>query len=319
MEWLWWCLGIALGLLAVALLTSLVCFFMVFYSPKRKPLGPDEYEIPEGEIYEVFREQMISWMKGIRSMSHEDVEIFSFDGLRLKGKYYELRQGAPMEILFHGYQGNAERDLCGAVERCFALGRNALIVNQRASGPSDGHVITFGINERRDCRSWIDYAIERFGGDVQIMITGISMGAATVMMTAGEPLPENVVGVLADCGYTSAKDIIKKVIRDMKLPADVFYPFVKLGARIFGGFNLEESSPKEAMKHCKLPIIFVHGDADDFVPYDMSRQLYDACISERKVLITVRGAGHGLAYPVDKEGYVARLREIDEDWQFIKA
>ena len=307
-------LWIALALLAVALITSFVCFMMVFYSPSRKPLGPDEYEIPEGEIYEVFREDMIAWTKAIRAMPQEDVEITSHDGLTLRGKYYEKAPTLPIEILFHGYKGNAERDLCGAVERAFSVNRNALIVNHRAAGPSDGHVISFGINERRDCLAWVDYAIKKFGKDVKLVITGISMGAATVMMASGEDLPDNVISVLADCGYTSPKEIICKVVKDMKLPVKLLYPFIKLGARIFGRFDLEEASPIEAMKRCKVPIVFVHGDADDFVPHDMSERLYEACASEKKRFISVPGAGHGLAFPVDRESYVNQLNEVYDEW-----
>ena len=315
MHWSLWCLSIGAGVLAVVLLTSLVCFMMVFYSRKRKPLGEDEYEIPPGEIYEVFREDMIAWTKEVRSMPHEDIEITSHDGLTLRGRYYECEAGAPVEILFHGYKGNAERDLCGAVERAFKVRRNALIVDHRAAGFSDGHVISFGINERRDCLGWIEKVIERFGDDVKIVITGISMGAATVMMAAGEEdLPKNVISVLADCGYTSPKEIISKVVKDMKLPARVFYPFIKLGARIYGRFDLEETSPIDAMKKCSVPIVFVHGDTDDFVPYDMSVRLCEACASEKKILMTVKGAGHGLAYPVDREGYVNKLNEIYDEW-----
>ena len=314
MEVVWWILGIAAALAVICLITSFICFMMVFRAPKRRVLGENEYEIPEGDIYEVFRDEMVGWIKSIRNMPHEDVSITSFDGLTLRGKYYEQNNGAPIEIMFHGYKGNAERDLCGAVERAFSVGRNALIVDQRGSGRSDGNVITFGINERRDCLSWIDFAINKFGADTKIMITGISMGAATVMMASGEELPTNVIGTLADCGYTSAKEIIKKVITEMKLPADILYPFVKLGARIFGRFDLEETSPLEAMNNCKVPVIFVHGDDDAFVPYDMSVHLHEACASDKKILITIKGAGHGLAYPVDKEGYINQLCALNEEW-----
>lgn len=314
MHWSLWCLLVCAVLLVLALITSLVCFLMVFYSKKRVPLGEDEYAIPPGEIYEVFREEMIGWTKEVRSLPHEDIEITSHDGLTLRGRYYECEAGAPVEILFHGYKGNAERDLCGAVERAFKVRRNALIVDHRAAGFSDGHVISFGINERRDCLGWIEKVIERFGTDVKIVITGISMGAATVMMAAGEDLPSNVISVLADCGYTSPKEIISKVLKDMKLPAKIFYPFIKLGARIYGGFDLEEASPIEAMKRCSVPIVFVHGDTDDFVPYDMSVRLYNECASEKKILMTVKGAGHGLAYPVDREGYVNKLNKIYDEW-----
>ena len=101
----------------------------------------------------------------------------------------------------------------------------------------------------------------------------------------------------------------------MGLPVDILYPFVKLGARIFGRFDLEETSPLEAVSRTKIPIIFVHGDTDAFVPHEMSARLYEACSSDKKVLITVPGAGHGLAYPTDKDGYVEHLLKINDEWK----
>ena len=307
--------GAILGVATLLFLVTLYCFFKVFYSPKRHLPRPDEYPIPEGDIYEAHRDQITAWTKEIREAKYERFSIKSFDGLTLRGKYFEYAPGAPLEILFHGYRGNAERDLCGGVARCFALGRSALIVDHRAAGESDGHVITFGINERRDCLSWIDFAVSHFGSDVKIIITGVSMGAATVMMTAAEKLPSNVVCALADCGYTSAEEIIKKIVAEMKLPPRLIYPFITLGARIFGRFNLNETSPIEAMKNAKIPVIFIHGEPDAFVPCDMSRRLHEACITQKK-LVTVPGAGHGLAFPVDQEGYVEALRQFEIECKF---
>lgn len=307
----------ALGaLLLLVLVTAWICFVRVFYAPKRKVLGADEYDIPPGEIYESYRDEMIAWTKEARTLPHEEMTITTSDGLTLRGSYYECKVGAPIEILFHGYQGNAERDLAGGIGRCFALGRNALLVNQRASGSSDGHVITFGIKECKDCLVWVDHVLARFGEDTKIILTGMSMGAATVMMAAGETLPDNVVCVLADCGYTSARDIIRKIIREMHLPDGILYPFVKLGARLFGRFSLDSNSPLAAMKRCRLPIIFIHGEADDFVPCEMSRTLYEACRAPKK-LVTVPHAGHGLAFPVDKEGYLAALRDFQNECGFL--
>ncbi len=300
----------------LVLLTAFICYMKVFYAPPFKKPAEDEYEIPEGEIYEVFRDEMVGWVKEVRSMNGEHISIKSFDGLILSGMYYEYEKGAITELLFHGYQGYAERDLSGGVHRCFALGRNALIIDQRAHGESDGMTITFGINEAKDCLAWIDYAVKRFGEDSKLIITGVSMGAATVMLAAGKKLPENVVCVLADCGYTSAEEIIKKVIDEMGLPSNILYPFVKLGAKLFGNFDPDENSPLEAMKKSKVPVIFIHGDDDAFVPCDMSRRLYEACASEKKKLVTVKGAGHGLAFPVDKELYLSSLREFQEECGF---
>ena len=309
-----WLLVFSGSILFITLLTSFICFYKVFYSPKRKILGEDEYEIPDGEIYEVFRDDIIAWTKQARSLAHEDMEITSYDGLTLRGKYYEYKKGAITELLFHGYQGNAERDLSGGIERCFALGRNALIIDNRASGTSDGSVITFGVREKRDVLSWVDFSIRHFGEDVKLVLTGVSMGAATVLMSSGEPLPKNVVCVLADCPYSSQKEIIKKVIRDMKLPDKLLYPFVKLGARIFGGFNLEEDTPIEAMTRCSVPIILIHGDTDAFVPHVMSDELYDACSSQHKRNVKIPGAGHGLAFPVGKEAYINALADFENEW-----
>jgi pimeloyl-ACP methyl ester carboxylesterase len=177
--------------------------------------------------------------------------------------------------MFHGYRGTSEKDLSGGIQRCRKLGHSAFIVDQRCSRESEGDVITFGIKEHRDCLSWVAFMVEHFGPDVRIILCGISMGAATVMTAAGCPLPQNVVGVLADCGFTSAEEIIKRVAGLMKMPPNLSYPFVRLGARIFGGFDLNADSALEAAKRCKLPLMLVHGEEDDFVPCEMSRRIYD--------------------------------------------
>ena len=301
---LWTLLSIAAFLALLVLITSFVCFCMTFYTSRRNEPDAEESPVPPDKVYEPFREQILTWIRETRALPRQSVEITSHDGLRLTGFYYEYEKGAPIEILFHGYRGNAERDLSGGVTRCFSLGRSALIVDQRAAGRSDGHVISFGINESLDCVRWVDYVVNNIDKDAKIIITGISMGAATVLMAATYPLPANVVGVLADCGYTSAKDIIKKVLCDMKLSPDFFYPFVKLGARIFGGFNLDKYSPIESMKKCQLPVIFFHGDTDDFVPHYMSVENFEACTSQLKRMVTIEGAGHGLAFPINQEKYL---------------
>lgn len=300
---------ILLILAILVLVASYICYRIVFYAAPTAPLGPDEFDIPHGEIYEPHRDTMIRWMKAVRQMARQDVTIQSFDGLKLTGSYYEYEPGAVTELMFHGYRGSAERDLCGGVHRAFCLGHNVLIVDQRTSCRSEGNTISFGINEHRDCLAWIDFAIDFLGPDVKLILTGISMGAATVLMAAGRELPENVVGVLADCGYHSAKAIICKCAKDMKLPPKLVYPFIKLGAKIFGHFDLEEYSPIEAMKSCKLPVIFFHGDADDFVPCEMSWENYNACVSPKKLVIT-RGAGHGLCYVIEPKQYLQEVADF---------
>ena len=302
---------ITLGaLILLALIAAAALFLKIFYAVRKKPKNLADFPLPEGEVYAPHHEQMIQWIKEIRAMERKSVSVTSFDGLTLHGTYYEFEKGAPTEILFHGYRGSAERDLCGGVHRCFEIGHNALIVDQRSAGKSEGHVITFGARESRDCLAWIDFVIHSIDKDARIILTGISMGAATVMLAASKNLPENVIGVLADCGYTSTRAIIQKVIRDMKLPAKPIYPFVRLGARLFGGFDPDADSPIESMKKCKLPVIFFHGDTDDFVPCYMSEENFAACAAEKKRLSVIHGAGHGLCFVVDPETYFRELRDF---------
>ena len=300
------------SLLAAILLISYITFRMGFYADRKKMAESGEENLPEGEIYEPYWDAMRAWLRETRATPHEVFSIRSFDGLTLQGKYYEYAPGAPIEVMFHGYRGNAERDLCGGMQRCFRLGHSALIVDQRCSGASGGNVITFGIREHRDCLSWVDFAVSHFGPEVRLILTGISMGASTVLMAGGRELPKNVIGILADCGFTSAKEIIQDVLSKTKLPPRLMYPFVKLGARIYGHFDLEEWSAIEAVKLCKVPVIFFHGEADDYVPCWMSKKNYEACPS-RKTLVLVPDAGHGLSYPSAQEEYLNHVARFFEE------
>lgn len=306
----WIILGAIALLIFLALLTAFICYRIVFYCPKRNPLKEDEESIPDGEIYEPYREDFVYWRKTVKTFPHKDVEVKSFDGLTLRGKYFEFAPGAPIELMMHGYRGDGERDLSGGVLRCFNLNRSVLLIDHRACGKSDGKTTTFGIKESKDCLSWINFIINNIDKNAKIILTGVSMGATTAMIASSMDLPKNVVGILADCGFTSAKDIIIKVVKDLKLPPKLFYPFIKLGAKLFGRFDLEQISPITALKNCKLPILFLHGKSDDFVPCYMSQQNYDACTSPDKRLVLFDGAGHGLCYMTDQKKYMDELNDF---------
>ena len=245
--------------------------------------------------------QFVSYMFLHGSFTHLFFNMFA---LWMFGRTLEYELGTKRFLTYYF--------VSGGVERAFDVGHNALLIDHRASGLSDGHVITFGIKERDDCLRWIDFVIKQFGKDVEIILTGISMGAATVLMVSNENLPNNVKYILADCGYTSPKEIIYKVILDMKLPPKLVFPIIKLSARIFGGFNIDMYSAIESVKSTKLPIIFYHGTNDNFVPHYMSETLYNACISHKK-LVLVDNAGHGLSYPVEKEKYISALVEFENE------
>ncbi len=304
---------IPLIVLAVLMLlfvgTVLTCFLLVFYVPKRTKWQLEQYDIPPMEIFLKYKDMLIAATNRLRARPCKDFEVKSFDGLTLRAKYYEVDPDAPIEIMMHGYRGRAERDFGLGVERCFMEGHNALLIDQRASGYSDGHIITFGIRESRDCRSWIDLLIKTFGDKTKIILTGVSMGASTALMAAGTNLPKNVVGVIADCGYTTAEVIIKKVIKQLKLPVKVVYPFVKLGAKWFGRFDIDAASALDAVKNCKIPVAFIHGEQDTFVPYEMTLENYKACPSPKELLL-VKNADHVLSFVEDEDGYIKTLHKF---------
>ena len=281
------------------------------YVPPR--CDEDVFSMPDTEQYNVFRAQSEKMIRDTLSIPYEDVFITSFDGLRLHAKFYAASERkAPVQIMFHGYKSSAERDFCGGLREGIDGGFNVLLVDQRAHGESEGKYLTFGVNERFDCLSWANYAAERLGNDVKIYLYGISMGAATVLMASALPLPKSVSGIVADCGYTSPKAIICSVLRDHHVPAAPIYAVARLGARLFCGFDLDSASAPDALRRSHIPVLFIHGDDDRFVPCRMSRENFEASAAERKKLLIVHNAGHGLSYMLDRPAYLSSLHSFLE-------
>ena len=184
--------GIISVLAVIALIifiTSYVCFYLTFYSPLSRKQKDNGTAKKVEFIFKNHQDVLAKWTNTMMSLNYEDVYIKSFDGLTLHAKYYKAKDGAPVEILFHGYKGSADRDMNGAVIRALENGRSALAVDQRACGTSGGTVISFGINECRDSLKWIDYVIESIDKDAKIILCGVSMGASTVLNATGLDLP----------------------------------------------------------------------------------------------------------------------------------
>jgi fermentation-respiration switch protein FrsA (DUF1100 family) len=163
-------------------------------------------------------------------------------------------------------------------------------------------MITFGILERYDCLAWANYATKRFGSGTPIFLTGISMGAATVLMASDLPLPKNVVGIIADCPYSSPAAIIRKVCGEMGFPPTIAFPFVKLGAYLFGGLRFGNCCASDSVARSDLPILLIHGEKDNFVPCEMSHKIHAAC-KGRHEIHTFQDAEHGLSYLQDTPRY----------------
>lgn len=305
----WLIIPAAAGVLTLAAAYAAVCIGC--YVPPR--CDEDVFSMPDTEQYNVFRAQSEKMIRDTLSIPYEDVFITSFDGLRLHAKFYAASERkAPVQIMFHGYKSSAERDFCGGLREGIDGGFNVLLVDQRAHGESEGKYLTFGVNERFDCLSWASYAAERFGNDVKIYLYGISMGAATVLMASALPLPKSVSGIVADCGYTSPKAIICSVLRDHHVPAAPVYAVAHLGARLFCGFDLDSASAPDALRRSHIPVLFIHGDDDRFVPCRMSRENFEASAAEHKKLLIVHNAGHGLSYMLDRPAYLSSLHSFLE-------
>ncbi|MBR7148923.1 MAG: alpha/beta fold hydrolase [Firmicutes bacterium] len=240
----------------------------------------------------------------------EFVTIESRDGLKLSGRYYHVKDGAPLDIGFHGYRSNPITDFSGGTELSFQMGHNVLLVDERAHGRSDGNTIGFGILERQDLLEWVNYAISRFGDDVKILLYGVSMGGATVLMASALDLPENVKGIIADCPFASPIEIILDVGRKTMpwLPSWLVKPFAILGARIYGGFDLLETDASQEVAVSKVPILIIHGEDDRYVPCEMSN-----LVSANPQLVerhTFPGAAHGISYLADTPRYHRIVKEF---------
>ena len=278
-----------------------------FGSDPKRLAGDDE--IPNVEIYRRYEKQVKDNIQVMRDTPFEKVTFVTKDKVRLVGRYYHNKDGAPLVLMFHGYRSSALRDAMGAFLFSKENGYNLLIVDQRAHRESGGRAITFGVKERLDCLEWVNYAVRRFGKDVKIMLIGLSMGAATVLMATELDLPNNVKGIMADCGYSTPKDILSSVIKKMQLPVEPVYWVVRMSAILYGRFDPEQASAKEALKKCKVPVLFIHGEADNLVPCKMSRENYKACASEKE-LFTVPDAEHGMSYLLAPEEYAKRVKNF---------
>lgn len=302
-------LYILVGLILVCLIISYITYRICFYSPHK---GQNNiYNVPQGEQYDRNKKRTLEMITHTASLPYEPVEIINRSGMKLTGRYYHRRDGASVTICFHGYRGTSVRDFSGGCQFALELGHNVLMVDQRAHSSSDGHCIGFGVTERWDCLDWVSYVVRRFGPQVQIALHGISMGAATVLMASELDLPENVRCIMADSPYNRPRDIIRKVCRDMGFPPALLYPFIVVGARLFGGFHLEDGNAVAAVAHARIPILIIHGEDDRLVPCPMSLLIQQANprYIERH---TFPNAGHGISYTEDKPRYQAILREFTQ-------
>lgn len=307
---------IVLSILAVLLVfiiaASLWTYFKVYYYANKKDVTK---EILHGPEFDAFADDALELIETALKIPFEEVTVKAFDGVTLYGRIYHKREGAPFHIQFNGYRGNGMRDFCLGMQLALSAGDNVLLVDQRSHGKSGGHTICYGVKERRDVISWINYVNGRFGTGTPVFLEGVSMGAATVLMSAELGLPANVKGILADCPYSSPYKIINTVAERSVKYAAVAKPFIVLSSILFGHFNVLSASAEKAAGKLKVPCLLIHGTADNFVPFEMSLDIRNANPDMIR-LVEFEGAPHAHSYFTDKEKYTSVVKEF---WDGLRA
>lgn len=259
---------------------------------------------PLAKYKDVFAKSL-EYLDGLKS---ERVYTKSFDNLKLAASYYNNNSDTTI-LLFHGYRSDGRFDFACAVKFYIELGLNVLVVDQRANGESEGRLITFGIKERRDVVTWTRFINQKYAPR-NIFLSGVSMGATTVMMAANLGLPQNVKGIIADCGFTAAPDIIKKVARQaFKINASPILPILNIMCKLFGNFSLYETTTVKALKESNIPIFFIHGKKDGFVPCKMTEESHKAAAAEKYICL-VEDADHGISFLVDTDNIQKQITEF---------
>jgi fermentation-respiration switch protein FrsA (DUF1100 family) len=256
--------------------------------------------------------QALTWMN---NSNFETVSITSVDGLKLKGYYLEADKPTNQTVIIaHGYAGKANNMAAYANYYHETLNYNVLMPDARGHGASEGDYIGFGWPERKDYLQWIDYIIDRKGEDSKIALHGVSMGASTVLMTSGEKLPSQIKAIISDCGYTSAKDVLSYQMKRMyHLPSFPLVQTTSLLTKIRAGYSFGEASAIEQVKKTNLPILYIHGEADTFVPVEMVYELY-AATPTKKDLYLVPKAEHGNAYDRNPDLYEEKVHSFLDEY-----
>lgn len=248
--------------------------------------------------------------KALRDMPHKVLEIYSHDGIRLIGHYFEAPNPKRTLVCMHGWRSDWANDFGRIAPFFLEQGCNLLLAEQRAQGKSGGKYLGFGLLERYDCLDWINHII-KLDPKASVYLAGVSMGATTVLMTAGFELPKNVKGIIADCGFTSPEDIWRFVIKNN---IRLSYHGLRRAAvddLCQSRLNMAPDgySTETALREAKVPVLFIHGANDSFVPVEMTYRNYLACASPKKLLI-IPGADHGMSYYTDKALYENEVKEF---------
>ena len=303
------CVGVFL--LLVLIFAGWIVFYKACVRWKEMPwLVQEEIEKTKYKKYAGLIRRSYDWLCQHKA---QDVYTQSRDGLKLHALWVPAENARGTVLFAHGYRSTYLVDFGGAMDLYHRQGFNLLIPDQRSHGKSEGKYITFGVKESKDMLCWLAYHNANFG-NFPVLLSGLSMGASTMMYLTDEPLPDNARGFVVDCGFSSPYAILDSVFRSVThLPGWLCLWATNIFTKLFAGFGLREKDSRKTLAKNRLPIIMVHGKADDFVPCAMSEEAYEICAGEKQQLF-VEEAGHGLSFLVDKESYVATVNAFIEKY-----
>lgn len=295
-----------LGLLSISEMGSAVYFYR--RTMKRSNAKKERTIKMAGTDWNQYMPLIQERKQKMLSHPHEDVYQETKDGLRLHAIYFPGPDKSKVAICFHGYTSEGMSDYIGLSDYYMKNGYGMLLPDARAHGKSEGIYIGFGCLDRYDALGWISWVIDQCGSQVQILLHGNSMGGSTVLMASSlEELPDQVKGIISDCGFTSPKEVFTHVLHSMyHLPA---FPMIQISDwlnRKNAGYGLDQCNAAREVRRAKVPVLLIHGEADNFVPCDMCEKIYENCTAPKRKL-TIPGAAHAESYYKDMEAYEKAL------------
>ena len=288
MEWYLILLIVILIVLIFFFVVGLL-FFLYMCKPDREKSG--SLDGAEGRALQSYVPKIKEYALKNAKHNHKAVAIKSFDGLTLRAKEYVNTRKKDWIILVHGYHSSSSWDFGASFEMYYEQGLSILALDDRAHG-SEGKYIGFGALDSKDVESWMDWIIKQYGEECRIALVGVSMGAATVMMVTGHSRLKQLKCVIEDCGYTSLKEVVAAITKKKHIPLIPLYYFTSFWSKVLAGYYYSEANPEKAVSQSTVPILFIHGDKDGFVPFYMLDRLYNKCAAEKEKVV-FEDAVHG--------------------------
>lgn len=309
--------GAAAGVAAMGAATYISTRYLVKIAldreqPKTTNMEKAKQHLRGYKDYGPFFDAMEQGANRLKDTPHQQIRITSYDGQTLVGHWFPHPNPKRLVVAMHGWRSSWASDFGHVSEFLHNHNCSVLYAEQRGQGSSGGEYMGFGMIERYDCLEWVKWVNTQNPENLPIYMAGVSMGAATVLMTADLELPENVRGILADCGFTSIHDIWRHVARrNLHLPYRIYGGLADNLCRQKISVGTKECSTVNALKNSRVPVMFVHGTDDHFVPVEMTYRNYQACAS-KKCLLIVPGADHGMCYFKERDRYEQMVLDF---WQ----